>query len=272
MKSKFKKILDPLFHFFLTIGFDARHVYRVRHLTKFRTQYNQFKKLGGVITRSYPVLSDYDTQAGSASGHYFHQDLLIASFIHNKNPIRHIDVGSRIDGLIAHVASFRRIDVMDVRELSNTGHQNISFIKADLMDKDSAQNNLTDSISCLHAIEHFGLGRYGDPIDPKGHLKGFNNIVRMLKPEGYLYISFPIGKANEVYFNAHRVFHPKDIFTWAEDKGVLDLERFDYVDDIGNLHQNVDLEKTEIDVVYGCGIYTFKKSKMIQPFEGRLAP
>jgi hypothetical protein len=106
---------------------------------------------------------------------------------------------------------------MDVRDLNSTGHSNISFIKADLMNKDSAQNNITDSISCLHAIEHFGLGRYEDPVDPKGYIKGFNNIIRMLKQDGTLFISFPIGKDNEVHFNAHRVFHPNDIFNWADD-------------------------------------------------------
>ena len=106
---------------------------------------------------------------------------------------------------------------MDVRDLKGTGHENISFIKADLMNKDSAQNNITDSISCLHAIEHFGLGRYGDPVDPDGHIKGFNNILRMLKPGGNLYMSFPIANHNEVHFNAHRVFHPQDIFTWVDD-------------------------------------------------------
>ena len=96
------------------------------------------------MTHRIPIFTDYDDQAGSATGHYFHQDLLVASFIHNKNPLRHIDIGSRIDGFIAHVASFRSIEVMDVRDLKGTGHENISFIKADLMNKDSAQNNITD--------------------------------------------------------------------------------------------------------------------------------
>jgi hypothetical protein len=241
------------------IGIKPRRIISLRHYPKYRAQYKQFEKLGGVVTHKYAIFIDYDDQAGSASGDYFHQDLLVASFVHNNSPVRHIDIGSRIDGFVAHVASFRRIDVMDVRDLNATGHQNISFIKADLMDKDSAQSNITDSISCLHAIEHFGLGRYGDPVDPKGHIKGFNNIVRMLKPEGILFISFPIGKENEVHFNAHRVFHPKDIFTWAEHSSSLELERFDYVDDAGNLHQNIDIEKTKLDVIFGLGIYTFKK-------------
>ncbi len=222
------------------------------HLVKFET-------LGGKITAKYPVLYDDQEQAASLLGHYFHQDLLVASLIHKNNPKRHIDIGSRVDGFVAHVASFRKIEVMDVRDLRNIGHENISFIKADLMDSQNAPVHITDSISCLHAIEHFGLGRYGDPLDPNGHIKGFNNIVQMLSPGGNLYISFPIGKSNEVWFNAHRVFHPNDIFTWSAGETQLRLERFDYIDDQSDLHQNIRLTEAGISVTHGCGIYTFRK-------------
>ena len=127
------------------------------------------------------------------------------------------------------------------------------------MNEDKALENMTDSISCLHAIEHFGLGRYGDPLNPDGHKLGFNNILRMLKPGGTLYISFPIGKSNEVHFNAQRVFHPQDIFGWADSRNAIELLRFDYVDDAGNLNQNIDVSTTELNVRLGCGIYSFRK-------------
>jgi DNA modification methylase len=184
---------------------------------------------------------------------------LVASLISANNPKRHIDVGSRIDGFVAHVASFREIEVLDVRELKDTRHQNIKFLKANLMDESAFESNITDSISCLHAIEHFGLGRYGDPIDPFGHLRGFKNMVRMLKAGGTMYVSFPIGLSNEIHFNAHRVFHPLDIFSWLENDNSLEINRFDYVDDDGSLHINSLKSINEIKVNYGCGIYTFTK-------------
>lgn len=190
-------------------GFDCRRVIALKNTGRFVKQIVQFIKMGGNISSLHPILSDYTDQAGTAAGHYFHQDLLVASFIYNNNPVRHIDVGSRIDGFVAHVASFRKIDVIDVRELKDTGHKNICFVKADLMSDKNVFQNICDSISCLHAIEHFGLGRYGDPIDPVGHLKGVVNIAKMLKPGGLLYISFPIGKSTQVFFNAHRIFTPK---------------------------------------------------------------
>ncbi len=261
IRRKASAAVRPLGRLLLNVGTDPRRITALRNYPIYRAQYRQFRKLGGAVTHKYPILTDYDAEAGSASGHYFHQDLLIASFIHDKNPARHIDIGSRIDGFVAHVASFRHIEVMDIRALDNIGHRNISFIKADLMDEEGAQSEVTDSVSCLHAIEHFGLGRYGDPLDPNGHLKGYNNILRMLKPGGTLYISFPIGRTNEVHFNAHRVFHPRDIFGWASDQGGLKLERFDFVDDRGDLHKDVNVKAVDLDVAYGCGIYTFERPR-----------
>lgn len=259
MNPKIKKIISPFLYFLLTLGFDPRKTICLLKYPRFLKQYLEFKKKGGNISHRYTILTDYEEQAGSASGHYFHQDLIVASLIYKKNPERHIDIGSRIDGFVAHVASFRKIEVIDVRKLENTGHENISFIKADIMEKNNLTGERPDSISCLHAIEHFGLGRYGDPINPNGHKKGFNNILQMLRPGGTLYISFPISNKNEVHFNAHRVFHPKDIFNWTNDDSIVKLERFDYVDDYGRLNKNIDLFDQNIDVIFGCGIYTFKK-------------
>lgn len=257
--STLKRWLRSLVAVLMGVGIDLRRMLSLRNLPRYLAQYREFTRLGGKIAHRYAVLTDYETQAGSGKGHYFHQDLLVASFVHQRTPDRHIDIGSRIDGFVAHVAAFRHIEVMDVRDLDDCGHPNIRFLRSDLMQRDAAQIEIADSISCLHALEHFGLGRYGDPLDPDGHIKGFNNIVGMLKPGGRLYISFPIGQATEVHFNAHRVFHPKDVLSWAGDQSVLRLERFDYVDDRGMLHREVELEKEKIDVKFGCGIYTFVK-------------
>lgn len=245
--------------FFVQLGIDPRRIALIKYYPDYLIQARLFNKLGGTITYSYPILHDYKEQAGSARGHYFHQDLLVASAIFRQRPERHIDIGSRIDGFVAHVASFREIEVIDIRDLEDTGHENIIFIKSNLMEIDESRDCIADSISCLHVIEHFGLGRYGDPVDPQGHVKGFKSIVRMLKANGMLYISFPIGMENEIHFNAHRVFHPKEIFNWIEKGCKLRLMRFDYIDDNGDLHRNVDLNTKQFDVKHGCGVYTFLK-------------
>lgn len=263
LKKFLKKKFLFLYYILLNIGFDARSFIALRYYPRYLSELYKFKKLGGKVTNKYKILNDYDDQAGLAKGHYFHQDLLVAQFIYNNKPNRHIDIASRIDGFVAHVASFRSIEMMDIRDMNKPKIKNMEFLKKDLMNKNDVSKEVTDSISCLHAIEHFGLGRYGDTIDPVGYIKGFNNIIKMLKPDGRLYISFPIGKKNEVHFNAHRIFHPKDIFNWCEKNSTLFLERFDYIDDFGNLHQNISLDKTDLDVTFGCGIYTFKKNKNV---------
>jgi hypothetical protein len=230
----------------------------LRYSLKYLSDFQIFRKKGGTISDIFPIIDEFSENAGVASGHYFHQDLLVASYIHSNNPQRHIDIGSRIDGFVAHVASFRKIEVMDIRHIEQSPHENILFFQADLMNDLEQLHNTADSISCLHTIEHFGLGRYGDRIDPKGHIKGFNHILNMLKKGGTLYISFPIATENHVYFNAHRVFHPEDIFNWSNTQ--LKLLRFDFVDDEGNLHKNSTFNDIPQTTRYGCGIYTFTKT------------
>jgi hypothetical protein len=250
-------MIRRLIHPLIFLGFSPAALKEKRHLLRYWRERRAFRQLGGQITHSDRILSDYREQAGVASGHYFHQDLLVASHIYAANPRRHIDVGSRLDGFVAHVAAFRPIETIDIRPLKPTGHLNIQSLQADLMD--AVQPLPTaDSISCLHAIEHFGLGRYGDPIDPDGHKKGFTNLLRMIEPNGTLYISFPIGPRNEVHFNGHRVFHPLDILNWPGSSG-LQLKRFDFVDRLGALHQNIDLRGNLPSLDRGCGIYSFAR-------------
>ena len=229
---------------------------KLRYSLKFRADKANFEKQGGIISKIHAIFDDYHKPAGTASGHYFHQDLLIASMIHKANPRRHIDIGSSVEGFVSHVASFRDIEVFDIRPLQIHGHPQIRFVQGNLMELDSELFNCCDSLSCLHALEHFGLGRYSDPIDPNGHLKGFANLAKMLKSEGTLYLSFPIGDAPGVHFNAHRVFDPVEPLNWIS--GKFELIRFDYVDDSGSLHLLGD--PTSIGpITYGCGIYTLRK-------------
>lgn len=207
----------------------------------------------------YPILTDkYDT-SGKARGQYFYQDLFVANQIFKNSPVRHIDIGSRIDGFVSHVASFRPVEVLDIRPLSDK-LQNISFVQADLMNPQAAFIESTDSLSCLHTIEHFGLGRYHDPIDVDGHLKGLENMYKFLKKDGIFYFSTQIGP-QRIEFNAHRIFsvaYLLDIF-----KGKYELQSFAYIDDQDRLFTDVQLTEEGIRANFGCrmgcGIFILKK-------------
>ena len=207
----------------------------------------------------YPCLNEKYNESGSATGHYFHQDLLVANRIYINNPVKHVDIGSRIDGFVAHVASFREIEVFDVRSL-NAAIPNIIFKQTDLMDKDFNLQNYCDSVSSLHAIEHFGLGRYGDKLDYDGHLKGLSNIYKMLCKGGKFYFSVPIGR-QRIEFNAHRVFSLNYLIKLLEENYRIDS--FSYVNDKGDLFIDTPLNAQGIEnnysCDYGCGIFELTK-------------
>ncbi len=165
-----------------------------------------------------PCLTDWYEEGGSARGEYFWQDLYVARKIFEAKPQRHVDIGSRVDGFVAHVASYREIEVFDIRPNTATV-PGIVFRQADLMNLDDSLTGCCDSISCLHALEHFGLGRYGDPIDPLGHEAGLQNMGKMLSEGGTFYLAVPIGDAR-VEFNGLRVFDPIKIESLAKKNGM----------------------------------------------------
>ena len=212
------------------------------------------------LAADLPILTEAGDAGGTASGHYFHQDLLVARLIHEANPRRHIDVGSRVDGFVAHVAAFREVEVLDIRPVPGVPHR-IRFHQVDLMSPLPEEwRGCCDSLSCLHALEHFGLGRYGDPIDPFGHEKALQHLATMLEPGGRLYLSVPIG-IQRVEFNAHRVFAvPTILALLGKDFAV---EGFHHVDDAGDLHSDTDWGSSaaakSFGYHWGCGIFVARK-------------
>lgn len=238
------------------LGINPFSILSLNQLPRYFREKRKFRELGGSVAVNYPILSDYKDWAGTMKGHYFHQDLYVAQAIFKAKPVRHVDVGSSIAGFVSHVASFMPIEILDIRPVPSSS-KNISFTQQDVMQGLTIR---TSSLSCLHTIEHFGLGRYGDPIDPNGHLKGFKNLVTAVESGGNFYISFPISSRERVEFNAHRVFHPESILSWpgAEELKLID---FAFVDDSGDLHAS-SLIKDAVDsnLKYGCGIYTFAKN------------
>lgn len=240
------------------LGINLRKLSGLRNLPLFFAHLKSWREGGGQVNRLFPILNDFQAPAGASSGHYFHQDLLVAQMIFEDQPRRHVDVGSRIDGFVAHVAAFREIEFLDIRGLDDTGHANLRPVRGDITR--DGQIGKADSVSCLHALEHFGLGRYGDLINPEGHLDGLTNIVETASKGGRIYLSFPIGVRDEVVFNAHRIFHPLSLLSIEVIAENTRLLRFDFVDDSGILHQNQDLESMRNIPNFGCGIYTFEKT------------
>jgi len=205
-------------------GLDSRIFLRsLRGLPIFLRDLLVFRKVYKGKIALMPCLHDRYEEGGATRSEYFWQDLLVARAIHEANPIKHVDIGSRVDGFVAHVASFRECEVFDVRPIT-AQVPGVVFRQADLMNPASLPTTTVggycDSLSCLHAIEHFGLGRYGDPINPLGYQRGIANMAQLLQPGGTFYLSTPIGQ-ERVEFNANWVFDPHSIVRCAESTGMM---------------------------------------------------
>lgn len=231
-----------------------------RDLQKIKKQIPLSEKKEFPIGPYYPIDERAD-EAGTMSGGYFHQDLYVAKQLFEKKPSKHIDIGSRIDGFIAHVAVFREIEIFDIRPIKSHV-KNIIFKQADLMLLPPEMENYCDSISALHSIEHFGLGRYGDPVDYEGHIKAIKNITKILKSNGIFYFSIPIGK-QRIEFNAHRVFHID--YIWNLLKPYYKLITFSFIDEKGDFHEDIQINDKRINpdlmtmYEYGVGIFVLRK-------------
>lgn len=263
MKSIFRKIYKTLKFY----GFDAKKFLKAINHKKMKWFYADLKELkrqkGTDKTfkfgSMYPILTDRNDEAGIMKGAYFHQDLYVARLINLANPKKHLDIGSRTDGFVAHVASFREIELIDIRVIKSNV-KNIVFRQANLMELPSDLIEYCDSISSLHAIEHFGLGRYGDPIDYFGYLKAISNIAKILMNGGIFYFSVPIGP-QRIEFNAHRVFSVEYLMSVLSQ--YFEINSFSYVNDNGDFFENVELTKDNLKsnfgCQYGCGIFTLIK-------------
>ena len=113
------------------------------------------------LADAFPILSDKIDSAGSAEGHYFHQDLWAAKKIFARRPADHIDIGSRVDGFVAHLLVFMPVTVVDIRPMESK-LSGLTFLQDDATELGQLESDSADSISSLHAAEHFGLA--GIPI------------------------------------------------------------------------------------------------------------
>ena len=208
-----------------------------------------------------PMLLDRYRSDGSIDKHYFLQDIYVAQKIIEERPKEHFDVGSRVDGFVAHLlaALKGKITIIDIRPLP-IKVENLNFIQADATNLEGIADKSLASLSSLHAVEHFGLGRYGDKIDSTACFAAMKALQRVVKEKGMLYFSVPIGRSNGVYFNSHRMFHPLTILKTFNE---LTLMEFAYIHDykvttIEGEEARKLLDRNKLPISdYDCGIFIF---------------
>jgi hypothetical protein len=148
-----------------------------------------------------PCLEESETQVT-----YNHRYLLhvgwAARILATTRPEEHIDIGS-CSYFVSIVSAFLNLKNYDIRPM-DIPLPGIVTGTADLCGL-PFNNKELKSISCMHALEHVGLGRYGDPINPYGDVKAARELSRVLSDNGNLLVVLPIGQP-KIAFNAHRIY------------------------------------------------------------------
>lgn len=254
-----RKLLSTTIRIFDTLFFDPVSMmnkwrglpFFIKNLAAYKRQ-SKDHRFGLQLKDMYPVLQDRFAAAGGMRGHYFFQDLWAARELFHRQVKDHVDVGSRLDGFIAHLLTFTSVTYIDIRPV-DVDVEGLDFKSGSITSLPYPDQSLA-SLSCLHVIEHIGLGRYGDPIDPDGYLKAAKELARVLAPGCVLLLGVPVGK-ERLCFDAHRVFDPQTI---VDAFGALTMKGFSLIDDDGDrIHLNASFEKAR-DCNYGCGLFVFE--------------
>ena len=182
--------------------------------------------------------------------HYLHQAVWAAERIFANAPSEHVDVGSQLM-FVTVLAAKLPVVFVDIRPLDLTV-ANLRPISGDILGLPFADRSVA-SLSCLHVVEHIGLGRYGDALNPSGTREALAELERVVAVGGDLFLSLPVG-VRRLCFNAHRIHDPREI---VESLGGLELLEFCAVDDRGQFQSNMALEEAA-RLRYGCGLFWFR--------------
>jgi SAM-dependent methyltransferase len=190
---------------------------------RFWKSYRQYQELSSEkenvsLTNLYPCLGDATAET-YIEPTYFYQDCWAFEKIVQQNPSNHIDIGSH-HKYVALLSKVVPVTMVDIRPLS-LPLESLNFKEGSILNL-PFEDNSVESISSLCVIEHIGLGRYGDTLDCEGSEKAINELKRVLKTGGHLYISIPVGIESLTAFNAGRIFSLDDVYKLLHPLKVID--------------------------------------------------
>jgi SAM-dependent methyltransferase len=237
---------------------------RQKRETEFNQEFKAFKKLclsPGSSQRfdlrwqdRQPCLEDRTATTGF-DRHYIYHPAWAARIIANNKPSEHTDISSTLN-FCAILSAFVPVRFYDYRP-PDLRLDKLRCGSADLL-KLPFSNGSIASLSCMHVVEHIGLGRYGEPLDPDGDLKAMKELRRVLAPGGSLYLVVPVG-IPRICYNAHRIYSFRQVREVFND---LELKEFTLIPDDpiqGGLIQNPP-ETIVAAQKYGCGCFWFRRN------------
>jgi hypothetical protein len=204
----------------------------------------------------WPCLNDNTTTTGF-DRHYIYHTAWASRVVRRINPKIHIDISSSLY-FCSILSAFVPVEFYDYRPAPLVLPGLISG-KADLT-KLFFEDNSISSLSCMHTVEHIGLGRYGDDIDYDGDLKAMRELARVLAVNGNLLFVVPVGSQSIIQYNAHRIYTKDSIVEAFQSLG-LNLKEFTFIpenEDDGSLVLNPS-EQLLSSQKYGCGCFLFTK-------------
>lgn len=222
----------------------------------FRNEFKEFERqLKGRMEINwndvFPILHERTSET-DFDAHYVYHPAWATRIIKQINPKLHIDISSTLH-FSAQLSAFFKIEFYDFRP-ANLHLDNLNCGRADLTNL-FFQTNSIESLSCMHTVEHIGLGRYGDPIDANGDLKAIAELKRVVKPGGSLLFVVPVGK-EKIVFNAHRIYNANKI---VELFSGFSLRNFTLINDKGSYIENAEFGISDLQN-YGCGCFWFQKN------------
>lgn len=252
-RSKMSEGLQSFARRWVVPFIDPRRLLTLLFLPRFVSEWRSYRRGSSerVAARDlYPCLADR-TAHTPFDPHYFFQGAWIARKLAARRPVAHVDIASSVM-TVSVFSAFVPTTFVDFRPLA-VDLDNLESRAGDVTRLPFADHSIA-SLSCLHVIEHIGLGRYGDPLDSDGAEKALAELQRVAAPGGRLYLSTPVGR-ERVCFNAHRVFNPLSIVAAMP---LMRLASFALVDDAGRFLEDV-TPTSCADQDYSCGLFEFEK-------------
>ena len=244
--------------FFIQTGKDIliRFPKKVIRFFEFIGEYRKFKSINDKrfsvdLKDIYPCLTDR-IKTTPFDQHYIYHPAWAARVLAKTRPEYHIDFSS-ILSFSTIVSAFVPVKFYDYRP-ADMKLSGLESAFADL-NKLPFEDNSQPSISCMHTVEHIGLGRYGDPLDATGDLKAIEELKRIVKSEGDLLFVTPVGQP-KIMFNGQRVYSYEQIISYFEKFRLIE---FSLIPDAGGLIANANPAIVQTQV-YGCGCFWFKKN------------
>ncbi|MFZ5581036.1 MAG: DUF268 domain-containing protein [Pseudomonadota bacterium] len=187
--------------------------------------------------------------------HYVFHTAWASRVIAELRPREHIDIASSLY-FVGLVSAFVPTRFIDFRP-ADLGLSGLDSEAGTLMHLPFPDNSV-ESLSCMHVVEHVGLGRYGDPLDYDGDIKAVRELTRVVATRGTLLFVVPVGGQARIQFNAHRIYTYDQVLDLFPD---FDLIEFALIPDDGAKeglirHASPSLAANQ---KYGCGCFRLRK-------------